>query len=133
MLVAFPIGLWIFSLAADIVYRAGGGMAWAATARHTILGGIIGAAMAAFSGLIDLITTKSPSVKKLAIWHMLLNVCALVLFIINLYLRAGAAAGANGPFVLSIIGVILILISGWLGGQMIYVHGEAVEGVCQEK
>ncbi len=32
------------------------------------------------------------------------------------------------PFVLSVVGVILITISGWLGGEMVFRHGVAVDG-----
>jgi uncharacterized membrane protein len=32
------------------------------------------------------------------------------------------------PVVLSIIGVALIFVSGWLGGQMVHVYGVGVEG-----
>jgi hypothetical protein len=31
------------------------------------------------------------------------------------------------PFVLSIFGVVLIAISGWLGGEMVFKHGVAVD------
>jgi predicted membrane protein DUF2231 len=32
----------------------------------------------------------------------------------------------NTPFVLSLIAIALLLVSGWLGGQMVYVHQVAV-------
>ena len=41
-------------------------------------------------------------------------------------LRASATAAA---FVLSVIGVILIVISGWLGSNLVYQHGAGVETV----
>jgi uncharacterized membrane protein len=31
------------------------------------------------------------------------------------------------PALLSVLGIILIAVSGWLGGEMVYVHGVAVE------
>jgi uncharacterized membrane protein len=36
------------------------------------------------------------------------------------------APGDNLPIVLSAIGIVLIVISGWLGGEMVYVRGVAV-------
>ena len=56
---------------------------------------------------------------------MLLNVAALVLFIINFFARDGGVG--TGTFILSIIGVVGIIVSGWLGGHMVYVHGMAVD------
>ena len=57
---------------------------------------------------------------------MLINVSALVLLPYPRPLRTGNP-DAVAPFVLSIVGVLFILISGWLGGQMVYVHGLAVD------
>ena len=126
MLVSFPIGLWIFSLVTDIIYRVSGNATWSTVTYYAMAGGIIGAILAAVPGFVDIIALQSAPVKKIAIWHMLINVSALILFIVNLYLRTGAP-DATGPFVLSIIGVLFILVSGWLGGQMVYVHGLAVD------
>ena len=44
-----------------------------------------------------------------------------------LWLRLGSAPGARLPLALSVIGVILLSISGWLGGEMVFKHGVAVE------
>ncbi len=126
MLVSFPIGLWIFSLVTDIIYRVSGNPIWSTVTYYAMAGGIIGAILAALPGFVDIIALKSSRVKKIAIWHMLINVAALILFIVNLYLRTGAP-DALAPFILSIVGVLFILVSGWLGGQMVYVHGLAVD------
>jgi uncharacterized membrane protein len=71
-------------------------------------------------------------VKKLANWHARLNVIALLIFAASFYLRtAGGSQWVSGsytiPVLLSVLGVILITISGWLGGEMVYKHGVAVE------
>ena len=31
------------------------------------------------------------------------------------------------PLLLSVVGIVLITISGWLGGEMVFKHGVAVE------
>lgn len=126
MLVAFPVGLWIFSLVADIIYRAGGPDAWSSVAFYAVAGGIVGAILAAVPGFIDYLGMKAPNIKKVALWHMLLNVSALVVFSISFFLRRGDLAG-TGAFVLSITGVAFIIVSGWLGGHMVYVQGMAVD------
>ena len=70
--------------------------------------------------------------KEIALTHMAINLTAVVLYAINIGLRAtgpanlGASPGA--PVVLSIIGVALLFVSGWLGGQMVHVYGVGVEG-----
>jgi uncharacterized membrane protein len=131
MLVPLPIGLWIFSLVSDVIYLAGGNPAWATASWYTMAGGIIGAIAAAVPGFLDYLAMSPSRVKDIAYRHMLLNVAALVLFTINFFVRDGGVGA--GTFVLSIIGVLGIVLSGWLGGHMVYVHGMAVDEteVCE--
>lgn len=134
MLVAFPIGLWIFSLICDLIRVAGGaGDAWTVVAYYAMVGGLIGALCAAVPGFIDLLFYKGGAapVKKLALTHMAINLAAVVLYAVNIWLRSGAEGTGTGfstPVVLSIIGVAMIFVSGWLGGQMVHVYGVGVEG-----
>jgi uncharacterized membrane protein len=127
MLVALPIGLWIFSLISDIIYRAGwGSTVWNDVAFYTMAGGLVGALLAAVPGLIDLISLSGKA-KTLGIWHMCINLLVVGLFALNLWLRMPGGSNGNLPLMLSIVGVLLLGISGWLGGEMVYVHRVAVE------
>ena len=59
MLIVFPIGLWIFSLACDLIRLAGAsGDAWSTVAFFSMVGGFIGALCAAVPGFIDLLFYK---------------------------------------------------------------------------
>lgn len=131
MLIVFPIGLWIFSLICDLIRLAGASPdVWAIVAFYSMVGGLIGALCAAVPGFIDLLYYKggAPPVKKIALTHMAINLTAVVLYAVNIGLRVSGAAGTRIPVVLSIIGVALIFVSGWLGGQMVHVYGVGVEG-----
>lgn len=125
MLIPLPIGLWIFSLVSDIIFLAGGNPAWATASWYSMGGGIIGAILAAVPGFLDYLAMTPSRVKDIALRHMVFNVIALVLFIFNFLVRDGGVGA--GTFILSIIGVLLIGVSGWLGGHMVYVHGMAVD------
>ena len=128
ILITLPVGLWVFSLVSDIIYRAGWGPAvWNSVAFYTIAGGIIGALLAAVPGLIDLVSLSEPKLKKIGIWHMCINLIAVAVFAVDFWLRTISVRGAVLPFVLSICGVALIFISGWLGGELVHVHGVSVE------
>ena len=128
ILVAFPIGLWVFSLICDIIYFASSGPnVWEVVALYTLGGGIIGALLAAIPGLIDLLSIHEQAMKKTAITHMIVNLIAVAIFIVDFVLRVESAGGTALPFVLSIIGVLFIGVGGWLGGEMVYVKGMAVE------
>jgi uncharacterized membrane protein len=127
MLVVFPIGLWIFSLISDFVLLLGGDVRWNDVAFSTMAGGLIGALVAAVPGFFDMFSISDPKVGKLAWNHMILNLIAVVIFAFNFYLRLGNTPGATLPIVLSVAGVLLIAVSGWLGGEMVYVYGMGVQ------
>ncbi len=132
MLIPFPIALWIFSLVADVIYLWRDNPVWRDyVAFYALLGGIIGGAVAAVPGLIDWLSLKEPGVVKVANWHARLNVIALLIFAASFYLRTTSGARiVSGsytiPVALSVLGVILITISGWLGGELVFRHGVAV-------
>jgi uncharacterized membrane protein len=64
MLVAFPIGLWVFSLVCDIVRLFGGAPVWSTLALYTIGGGIAGALLAAIPGFIDYLSIDEAEMKR---------------------------------------------------------------------
>lgn len=133
MIIPFPIALWVFSLVADVIYLWRGNPVWRNyVAFYTLLGGIIGAVAAAVPGFIDWLSIKDPGVVKIANWHARLNVIALLVFAASFYLRTtNGSAFVSGsytvPIALSLFGVLLISISGYLGGEMVFKHGVAVD------
>jgi uncharacterized membrane protein len=132
MLVVFPIALWIFSLICDVVaLNVSTSAIWFTVAFYTMVGGLIGALAAAVPGLIDLLYYKggAPPVKKIALTHMTINLTAVVLYAVNIWLRASGPESMTLPVLLSVIGVCSIAVSGWLGGQMVHVYGVGVEGI----
>src|ERR1051325_9332907 len=127
MLITLPFGLWVFSLVSDIIYRTGWGPPiWNEVAFYTLAGGSVGALLAAVPGVIDLLSLSGNS-KVIGIWHMCFNLVAVAIFAISLWLRTNSPPGATLPFALSIGGVLLISVSGWLGGELVYRHAIAVE------
>lgn len=126
ILVPLPIGLWIFALVADVAALAFGGGQWRAVAYYCIGGGVVGALLAAVPGLVDLLSMRDPVVRGIGIRHMVLNLAAVAVFALNFFLRSRAADHA-GPWWLTLVGVGLIGLSGWLGGEMVYRHGVGVD------
>ena len=127
MLVTIPIGLWVFSLVADIAGIATGGEAWPVVALYCMGGGIVGALLAAVPGFVDLVSMTDERVKKIGLTHMAVNLVVVTLYAVNFALRWRGEAWDGTPLVLSVIAILLLLSSGWLGGHMVYVLGVAVE------
>lgn len=134
MLVAFPIGLWVFALVFDIVRATGGRAtgdndAWRIVALYCIAGGLVGALVAAVPGLIDYFSIEEAAMKRIANLHLFFNLSAICIFGINLWLRFRLPAESYIPLGMSIFGVLALGIGGWLGGEMVYVKGMAVDPV----
>ena len=132
MLIPFPIALWVFSLVADLIYLWRGNPAWQWIAYYTLAAGCLGAVAAALFGIIDYFAIKDKKVSKIAAWHARFNVLALLVFAASFYLRTTRGAEMVGgsmtiPLVLSVVGVVAVGLSGWLGGELVYKYGVSVE------
>ena len=128
MLIPFPLALWVTSFVVDILFYFLRHPTLLVIAKLLIAAGCLGAVAAAVPGIIDWLAIKNGDVKKVANWHARLNIVALVVFAISLFLRLGRYSDFVGrkltiPFLLSLVGVILIAISGWLGGELVFRYG----------
>jgi uncharacterized membrane protein len=99
---------------------------WFTLGYWTMIGGTIGALVAAIPGTIDMLSLRG-AVKKIALTHMALNVTVVLLYAVNIGMRINGAEVAGLPLAFSIVAVTLLGISGWLGGHMVYVHRVAVD------
>jgi uncharacterized membrane protein len=126
MLVAIPIGLWVMSLVCDVVHATGSeNPNWQVVALYTMVGGIAGALVAAIPGIIDMLSLKS-GLKRIALTHMAINLAVVALYVINVWMRTNGG-DTSITLMLSVLAIAMLLVSGWLGGKMVYVHGVAVE------
>jgi uncharacterized membrane protein len=124
MLIVFPLGLWIFGLITYIVFLSTGHAVWDTVAWYSIAGGIIGAVLAAAAGFADLLGLPASPARTVGVWHLIFNVAALGLFVVALAMRWSGQTRL--PLVLLAAGTVCILVSGWLGGSMVYVHGVGI-------
>jgi len=125
MLVPIPIGLWIFSLVCDLIHMSNGNPVWATVAFYCMGGGIVGALLAAVPGLIDLVSLPAGP-RGTALKHMAINLTVVALYVINIWMRNSSPDKPGNLVWLSLISILLLVVSGWLGGKMVYEHGIAV-------
>ena len=128
MLVTIPIGLWIFTLTSDVVFSVTADPRWQATAFFTLAGGIAGALLAAVPGLLDLLGLQAAHERRVGIFHMSVNLAIVAVQAVNLALRASSGLDTKLTFALSALSVAALLVSGWLGGQLVHVLGVTQPG-----
>jgi uncharacterized membrane protein len=127
MLVPLPIGLWIFSLVCDLIYVAGAtSETWRVVAFYAMVGGVVGAVIAAIPGIIDF-SALTGARRKTALIHMSINIVVVLVFLVNIGMRLGEPANVMTTVWLSLAAVALLAVSGWLGGKMVYVQGVGVD------
>ncbi len=126
MLVQFPIVCFVLTLAADIGFLQAHDHPWATASRILLIIGLVMGALAAVTGLTDFLGEKRIQGPD-AIKHAVANVTAVVIEVINLILRwhDDASIGRIGVY-LSAIAVLILLYSGWKGGDLVFKHGMGV-------
>jgi uncharacterized membrane protein len=132
ILVTLPIGAWVCSFIFDLVsYGSSEPRTWSVGSMWLILFGVVGAAAAAIFGVLDLLNlprhTAAFSTGRL---HAILNSTALVIFLVDFVWRFNTGdswdSAPVGPLVLSIIGLAVVGVSGFLGGKLAYRYGVRV-------
>jgi uncharacterized membrane protein len=130
MLIVLPLGLLAGGVLFDIVYLATGDEQFADVAFWSITVGIVGGLAAALFGLIDWLAIPAGTrAKTIGMWHGLGNLVIVLLFIGSWLLRLGDYEYAPNllPFILGLVGVLLALGTAWLGGELVYRLGVAVD------
>lgn len=128
MLIVFPLGLLATSVIFDILYFTRGEPDFATASYYTMPAGIIGALLAAVFGFADWLKIPSGTrAKSVGLWHGGGNVVITLLFLTSWFLRRPAIIPDTTTFSLSVIGVLLALITGWLGGELVDRMGIGVD------
>ena len=128
MLVPVPIVCFIGALLTDIAYAATAEIMWADFSAWLLVVGLIIGVLAAIAGLVDFLS--NPAIRALApAWlHLAGNLVALVLAFFNALIHTRDAWTSVVPtgLALSIIVVLILPVTGWLGWTMVYRHGVGV-------
>lgn len=127
--VTIPIGAWTAAVVFDILALCGvEPSAFALGAQWLVAIGVIGGLLAAVFGLIDFSSLASGTkARRIALIHLGFNVGAIVLFAISFAVRAADAGDPSvWGFVLAIVGLAGVGVSGFLGGELAYRYGVRV-------
>lgn len=122
MLVPIPIACFIGALITDITYYVTAEMMWADFSSWLLIVGLIGGVLAAIAGLTDFLGNRLIRSQAPAWPHLLGNVVALVVAFFNalVHTRDGWTSVVPTGLVLSIIVVLILPVTGWLGWALVY-------------
>jgi len=127
MLIPFPIVCFVGTFITDLVYTRNHDAGWATASHWLLIVGLVMAALAAVAGLTDYLGDER--IRRLgdALKHMLANVTAVVLELVNLVLRLNKPdfIDSTGVYISGVV-VLILLYSGWKGGDLVYRHGVGV-------
>ena len=123
VLIVLPLGLFSSAVIFDIIYLITGNAIFPTVAFYDIALGVIGGLIAAVFGFTDwLAVPGSTRAKSVGAWHGIGNVTIVVLFVISWLIRNNDPAHipSTAALIFSFAGVLLALVTAWLGGEMVY-------------
>lgn len=122
MLIVFPLGLFISAVVFDIIYLIIGNAIFPMISFYNIAFGVIGGLAAALFGFVDWLSLPGGTrAKSVGAFHGLGNALIVVLFILSWLIRNAATGHVPSPLALvfSFAGILLGLVTAWLGGEMV--------------
>ena len=128
MLVPIPITCFIATFITDIVYAKTANMLWADMSAWLLAIGLIVSIFAVIAGLMDFIGDRRVRALGSAWIHGVGNGVALLLAIVNSFVHSRDAYTSVVPtgLILSGLVVLILIITAWTGGEMVYRHGVGV-------
>jgi uncharacterized membrane protein len=128
MLVPFPIVCFVGTLVTDIVYWRTADMQWANMSDWLLTAGLVISIFVVIAGAIDFLGDRRIRRLSNAWIHVVGNVVALALAILDAFVHTRDAYTSVVPegLILSALVVLILLVTGWNGWAMVYRHGVAV-------
>jgi uncharacterized membrane protein len=130
LLVTLPIGFLIGAFLSDIAFYSTGDGFWARASAWLIGVGLVTGLLAAAAGLVDFLGSERIRSLTIVWYHFAGNAIAMVLTAVNLYFRmqSDLTVVTGGQLLLSILVVLIFVVTGWLGGELVFRHGAGVTG-----
>ncbi|MCS3730587.1 DUF2231 domain-containing protein [Bradyrhizobium betae] len=128
MLVPIPIACFVGALSTDIAYIVTAEIMWADFSAWLLIVGIAFGVLAAIAGLTDFLGNRLVRTQLPAWPHLVGSAAALILAIFNALIHTRDAWTSVWPtgLVLSVITVLILPVTGWLGRALVYRYGVGV-------
>src|SRR5215204_6036090 len=130
MLIVFPLGLLGTAVVFDIIYLVSSNPQWAVAAYYMIGAGVVGGLAAALFGWLDWLGIPAGTrAKRIGLWHGVGNLVVVLLFVLSWWLRRdNPGEPSTGAIVAGLLGVVISLLTAWLGGELVYRLAVGVDG-----
>ena len=124
MLIPFPIAFLVGMVLTDLIFITNNDPFWAQVSIWLNGAGVVSGLIAGVVGAIDFGSNSRIRRLGAAKIHLVGNVMALALALINVGVRLSNPAEGVRPtgIVLSIVVVLLLVLTGWFGGEMVFKH-----------
>ena len=129
MLIPFPVAFLVTALVTDLAFIGTSNSFWAKASMWLLGAGVVMALLAAAAGFIDFFGERRIRALNDAWYHMIGNLTAVIIALVNFLLRYNQGAeAAIKPWgcILSLVVVGILLFKGWKGWGMVYSHHVAV-------
>lgn len=135
MLIPFPISFLVGALVTDLVYWSTNGAFWAESSFWLILAGLITGAIAAVFGLIDFLTIERVREHSAGWIHFIGNAAVLVIALISVLMRWDNPEAAVMPWglLLSVVTGLILIVTGWYGGELAYRHKVGISSPASQR
>jgi uncharacterized membrane protein len=118
MLVPFPIAGFVGALACDLV--GSDDPFWFQASEYLLAAGVVMALLAALMGLTDFLGDARIRALSIAWYHFMGNLVVVLIEAFNWYRRYDTGMADSTGLILSLVAVLLMLATGWLGWEMVY-------------
>lgn len=122
MIIPFPIAFLTGALVTDVIFLVTGAVFWASCSYWLLISGVVMGVIAAAFGIADFfgnVRVRNLTIAKL---HFAGNAAALTMAAINFAIRMDDVAGriAGEGVWLSLAVLVVLVGTGWLGGELAY-------------
>lgn len=126
-----PVGAWVAVAVWDIGAILTGDPLWWRLGYGSLALGLAASVPAAAAGFVDFLGLSNGSrPERVATYHLTAMLSAATLYLASFLVRGGSAPPEGGARVAALAlegsGLVLLLVGGWLGGELVYRHGVGV-------
>ncbi|RFC63102.1 DUF2231 domain-containing protein [Fulvimarina endophytica] len=128
MLSPFPTVCFTLALLTDLAYVASANLLWQDFSAWLLLAGLVFGGLALLAGFVDLVGSRRLREERSA-WIYAAGFCVMMaLAFVNSFVHAGDGWTAVMPWglTLSVLTVIVVIVTSWIGRSLVFKHGVGV-------